>query len=85
MLKFAVRARTEKGWQTVADGLGLFESIFVQIADRAARLPWCVVPSLNPASLSKPKLAPQTILNLTHGLNGTVFGAVMEHSQPAPA
>jgi len=29
----AVRARTEKGWQTLADGLGLFESIFVQIAD----------------------------------------------------
>jgi predicted ATPase len=28
-----VRARTEKGWQTIADGLGLFESIFVQIAD----------------------------------------------------
>jgi predicted ATPase len=28
-----VRARTEKGWQTLADGLGLFESIFVQIAD----------------------------------------------------
>jgi predicted ATPase len=29
----AVRARTERGWQTLADGLGLFESIFVQIAD----------------------------------------------------
>jgi len=29
----AVRARTEKGWQSMADGLGLFESIFVQIAD----------------------------------------------------
>lgn len=29
----SVRARTEKGWQTLADGLGLFESIFVQIAD----------------------------------------------------
>jgi predicted ATPase len=29
----AVRARTEKGWQSIADGLGLFESIFVQIAD----------------------------------------------------
>jgi len=29
----AVRPRTEKGWQTLADGLGLFESIFVQIAD----------------------------------------------------
>lgn len=29
----AVRARTEEGWQTLADGLGLFESIFVQIAD----------------------------------------------------
>lgn len=29
----AVRARTEKGWQTLADGLGLFESLFVQIAD----------------------------------------------------
>jgi predicted ATPase len=28
-----VRARTEKGWQTLADGLGLFESIFVQTAD----------------------------------------------------
>jgi predicted ATPase len=28
-----VRARTEKGWQTIADGLSLFESIFVQIAD----------------------------------------------------
>jgi predicted ATPase len=28
-----VRARTEKGWQTLADGLSLFESIFVQIAD----------------------------------------------------
>jgi predicted ATPase len=28
-----VRARTEKGWQTLAEGLGLFESIFVQIAD----------------------------------------------------
>jgi predicted ATPase len=29
----AVRARTEKGWQSLADGLGLFESLFVQIAD----------------------------------------------------
>jgi len=29
----SVRARTEKGWQTLADGLGLFETIFVQIAD----------------------------------------------------
>jgi predicted ATPase len=29
----SVRARTEKGWQTLADGLGLFDSIFVQIAD----------------------------------------------------
>lgn len=29
----AVRARTEKGWQTLADGLGLFESVFLQIAD----------------------------------------------------
>jgi predicted ATPase len=29
----AVRARTEKGWRTLAEGLGLFESIFVQIAD----------------------------------------------------
>jgi predicted ATPase len=29
----AVRARTEKGWQTLADGLGLYESMFVQIAD----------------------------------------------------
>jgi len=29
----SVRARTEKGWQTLADGLNLFESIFVQIAD----------------------------------------------------
>jgi predicted ATPase len=29
----SVRARTEKGWRTVADGLSLFESIFVQIAD----------------------------------------------------
>jgi len=28
-----VRVRTEKGWQTVAGGLGLFETIFVQIAD----------------------------------------------------
>jgi predicted ATPase len=28
-----VRARTEKGWQMLADGLGLFETIFVQIAD----------------------------------------------------
>lgn len=28
-----VRARTEKGWETLTDGLGLFESIFVQIAD----------------------------------------------------
>jgi len=29
----AVRARTEVGWRTLADGLGLFETIFVQIAD----------------------------------------------------
>jgi len=29
----AVRVRTEKGWQTLAEGLGLFESLFVQIAD----------------------------------------------------
>lgn len=29
----SVRARTEKGWQTLAEGLGLFETIFVQIAD----------------------------------------------------
>jgi predicted ATPase len=29
----AVRARTDRGWQTLADGLGLFESIFLQIAD----------------------------------------------------
>jgi predicted ATPase len=29
----AVRARTEKGWQTLADGLGRFESIFLQVAD----------------------------------------------------
>ena len=29
----AVRARTEKGWQTLADGLSLFETLFVQIAD----------------------------------------------------
>jgi len=29
----SVRARTDKGWQTLADGVGLFESIFVQIAD----------------------------------------------------
>jgi predicted ATPase len=29
----AVRARTDSGWQTLADGLGLYESIFVQIAD----------------------------------------------------
>ncbi len=28
-----VRARTEKGWQTLSEGLRLFESIFVQIAD----------------------------------------------------
>jgi len=28
-----VRARTEKGWRTLAEGLGLFETIFVQIAD----------------------------------------------------
>ena len=28
-----VRARTEQGWRTVADGLSLFESIFTQIAD----------------------------------------------------
>jgi len=29
----AVRARTENGWRTLAEGLGLFETIFVQIAD----------------------------------------------------
>jgi len=29
----SVRVRTEKGWQTKAEGLDLFESIFVQIAD----------------------------------------------------
>lgn len=29
----AVRARTDSGWQTLVDGLGLFESIFLQIAD----------------------------------------------------
>lgn len=29
----AVRIRTDKGWQTLAEGLGLFESIFLQIAD----------------------------------------------------
>src|SRR5205823_6164219 len=29
----AVRVRTDNGWQTLADGLGLFETIFVQIAD----------------------------------------------------
>jgi predicted ATPase len=29
----SVRVRTEKGWQTMADGLDLFETIFVQIAD----------------------------------------------------
>jgi predicted ATPase len=29
----AVRVRTEKGWRTLAEGLGLFETIFVQIAD----------------------------------------------------
>jgi predicted ATPase len=28
-----VRARTEKGWQTLAEGLRLFETIFVQVAD----------------------------------------------------
>ncbi len=28
-----VRARTENGWQTLAEGLRLFETIFVQIAD----------------------------------------------------
>ena len=28
-----VRARTEKGWQSLAEGLGLFESLFVQVAD----------------------------------------------------
>jgi predicted ATPase len=28
-----VRARTDKGWRTVAEGLSLFESIFTQIAD----------------------------------------------------
>ena len=29
----AVRARTETGWHTLAQGLGLFETIFVQLAD----------------------------------------------------
>jgi len=29
----SVRVRTETGWQTIADGLSLFESILVQIAD----------------------------------------------------
>jgi predicted ATPase len=29
----AVRARTEDGWKTIADGASLFESIFTQIAD----------------------------------------------------
>jgi predicted ATPase len=29
----AVRVRTEKGWQTMAEGLSLFETIFFQIAD----------------------------------------------------
>jgi len=29
----AVRVRTEKGWQTLAEGLSLFETIFFQIAD----------------------------------------------------
>jgi len=29
----AVRARTENGWQTITDGLGLFESMLFQIAD----------------------------------------------------
>ena len=28
-----VRVRTEKGWRTVAEGLSLFESVFLQIAD----------------------------------------------------
>jgi predicted ATPase len=28
-----VKARTDGGWRTLADGLGLFETIFVQIAD----------------------------------------------------
>ena len=29
----SVRVRTEHGWQTLADGLGLFETIFAQVAD----------------------------------------------------
>jgi predicted ATPase len=29
----SVRVRTEKGWQTLAEGLGLFETIFFQLAD----------------------------------------------------
>src|SRR5439155_13766299 len=29
----AVQVRGQKGWQTLAEGLGLFETIFVQIAD----------------------------------------------------
>jgi predicted ATPase len=29
----SVRARTEKGWRTMADGVNLFESIFAEIAD----------------------------------------------------
>lgn len=29
----SVRVRTEPGWQTLAEGLGLFESVFLQIAD----------------------------------------------------
>jgi len=29
----SVRVRTEKGWQTMAEGLDIFETIFVQIAD----------------------------------------------------
>lgn len=29
----SVKVRTERGWQTLAEGLSLFESLFVQIAD----------------------------------------------------
>jgi predicted ATPase len=29
----SVRIRTEKGWQTIADGLNVFESVFTQVAD----------------------------------------------------
>jgi predicted ATPase len=29
----SVRARTEKGWRTLSEGLGLFETMFVQVAD----------------------------------------------------